>query len=69
MKHPLPLLFALIVMAVLLGTGSMLNSACKTSPHAWCAPAPKVRHIATQAREHDSSAGGAASRLHMSSQK
>jgi hypothetical protein len=69
MKHPLALLFALVAIAVLLGTGSMLNSACKISPHAWCAPAPKIRHVATQDQEHDSSAGRAASHVRMSSQK
>jgi hypothetical protein len=47
MKHPLPLLFAFIAVAVLLGLGSMLNNACRSGPHAWCAPPPKVRQAAT----------------------
>jgi len=34
----LPLLFALIAMVVLLGIGDIMNNACKTSWHAWCAP-------------------------------
>jgi hypothetical protein len=63
MKHPLPLLFALVAMAVLLGMGSMMNSACKTSAHAWCAPAPKVRHVATRNQESDNLIGRAGSRV------
>jgi hypothetical protein len=61
MKHPLPLLFALVAMAVLLGMGSAMNSACKTGAHAWCAPAPKARHVATRNQESDSLLGRAAS--------
>jgi hypothetical protein len=61
MKHPLPLLFALVTMAVLLGMGGMMNSACKTGPHAWCAPAPKARHVATGNQVSNNLIGRAAS--------
>lgn len=63
MKHPLPLLFALVAMAALLGTGSMMNSACKTGRHAWCAPAAKARHVATRSQESNNWNGRAASRV------
>lgn len=42
MKHPLRLLFALMTMVALLSVGSVMNSACKTGPHTWCAPPPHV---------------------------
>lgn len=51
MKHPFPLLFALVAIAVLLGAGSMMNSACKTGPHAWCAPPPKIVRLAAYPHE------------------
>jgi hypothetical protein len=37
MKHPV-VLVVLMAMAVLFGVGTMMNSACKTSSHAWCDP-------------------------------
>jgi hypothetical protein len=61
MKHPLPLLFALVAMAVLLGMGGMMNSACKTSAHTWCAPAPQARHVATRNQDSNDLIGRAAS--------
>lgn len=57
MKHPLPLLFALMTMVVLLGVGSVMNGACKTSAHPWCAPAPKVRQAATRIQKGDKLTG------------
>jgi hypothetical protein len=62
MKHPLALLFALVAMAALLGMGSVMNSACKSSPHAWCAPPPKVHLSATRTQDRDNSIGRTASR-------
>lgn len=46
-----PLLIMLTAAVVLLGTGSTLavmNNACKTSHHSWCAPTPNpdFRHEA-----------------------
>lgn len=38
MKHPIPVLFAVMTLVVLLGIGGVMNSACKSNPHAWCAP-------------------------------
>ena len=42
MKYPL-----LIVLAVVLGAGgtlAVMNKACKSSHHAWCAPMSDIRH-------------------------
>jgi len=43
-----PLLFVVLTGAVVLfGTGSTLaimNNACKTSPHSWCAPNSQYQH-------------------------
>jgi hypothetical protein len=61
MKHPLPLLFAVVAIAALLGMGSVMNSACKSSPHAWCAPPPKVHLSATRTQDRDNSIGRTAS--------
>ena len=39
----------IVLMVVVLGTGSALaimNNACKSSRHAWCAPISDVRHHA-----------------------
>jgi hypothetical protein len=52
-RRRLPLLFALTATAVLLGIGDVLNSARKTSSHAWCAPTSENRLNAAQSREHD----------------
>jgi hypothetical protein len=68
MKHPLPLLFVLLMMAVLLGVGNKMNSACKTSAHSWCAPVPQARHVTTRSQEHDSLADRVASHVRVSSQ-
>ena len=46
MKSPLLIVLTAVV---LLGTGStlaMLNNACKSGHHAWCAPTSDVRHVA-----------------------
>jgi hypothetical protein len=45
MKTPLLIVLAVVV----LGTGSALaimNNACKSSHHAWCAPISDIRHHA-----------------------
>jgi hypothetical protein len=45
MKTPL----LIVVTVVVLGTGSALavmNSSCKSSHHAWCAPISDIRHHA-----------------------
>jgi hypothetical protein len=42
-----PLLIVLTAAVVLLGTGStlaLMNNACKTSHHSWCAPSSDLRH-------------------------
>jgi hypothetical protein len=65
MKHPVVLL-TLIAMAVLLGMGSMMNSACKTGPHAWCDP---TRHSAARSHEANNLIDQASSRVHSSSQR
>lgn len=44
-----PLWFAVAAVAVVLGTGSTLavmNNACKTGHHPWCAPVSIARHEA-----------------------
>jgi hypothetical protein len=44
-----PLLIMLTAAVVLLGTGStlaLMNNACKTSHHSWCAPNSDLRHEA-----------------------
>jgi hypothetical protein len=70
MKRRLPLLFAIVAMAVLLGIGSTMNSACKASPHAWCAPTPKmIRQSAIRSQEGNNPTGRAASRVRLSSRK
>jgi hypothetical protein len=38
----IPLLIVLI--AAVLVTGRIMNNACKSSPHAWCAPMSTERH-------------------------
>jgi len=45
-----PLLVVLIVIVLLLGsTLSVMNKACKSSYHAWCAPPSTVHHPQRQA--------------------
>jgi hypothetical protein len=42
-------LLIVLTAVVLLGTGSVLavmNNACKTSHHSWCAPSSEFRHVA-----------------------
>ena len=48
MRHRLTLLFAFTATAVLLGIGSILNNACKSSSHTWCAPTPETAQNAIQ---------------------
>lgn len=69
MKHPLHLLFTFMAIAALLGVGSVLNSACKTGAHAWCAPVPKTGQAATHGQEGDQSVGHSASRTRSLSQR
>ena len=66
MKRPLALLFAITAMAVLLGMGSMMNSACKTSHHAWCDP---TRQGTNRSRATDSQIGHSAYRVRLLSQR
>lgn len=65
MKHPV-VLVVLVAMAVLFGVGGMMNSACKTGPHAWCDP---TRQGATQNQQANNLVGHASSRVHSSSQR
>ena len=49
MKTPLLIVLAVVV----LGTGSALaviNNVCKSSRHAWCAPASDIRHYVRAGR-------------------
>jgi hypothetical protein len=48
-----PLLVTILAAVILLATGSTLaimNGACKSSPHAWCAPIADIRHHAKTGR-------------------
>jgi glycerol uptake facilitator-like aquaporin len=65
MKHPVVLLVVMAI-ALLFVTGSMMNSACKTGPHAWCDP---TRQGATQNQEANNLVGHASPRLRSSSQR
>lgn len=67
MKHPVLLLFAFIAVTMLLTLGSVLNSACKSGPHGWCAPAPKIRQAATRGPESERLIGHSAARTPSSS--
>lgn len=69
MKHCFPVVFALTAMAVLLGMGSMLNSACKTGAHAWCDPTIKSRQGATRSQEGNHLNRHAVSRIRLSAQR
>jgi hypothetical protein len=69
MKHRFPVMFALMAMAVLLGMGSMLNSACKTGAHAWCDPTVKIRQSATQSQQGHNLNGHAVARVRLSAQR
>jgi Tfp pilus assembly protein PilV len=49
MKTPLVIvLIAFVFMAV--GTLAMMNNACKSSQHGWCAPVSSVRHYINTGR-------------------
>jgi hypothetical protein len=65
MKHPV-VLFVLMAMAVLFGVGTVMNSACKTRPHAWCDP---TRQGATRSHEANNLIGRGPSRIHSSPQR
>jgi hypothetical protein len=40
-----PLLAVLVMIVILIGSGlTMMNKACKSGYHAWCAPMSTVRH-------------------------
>jgi len=43
MKSPLVIVLAAIVL-VAAGTLAVMNNACKSSQHAWCAPMSVMRH-------------------------
>jgi len=65
MKHPVALV-VLMAMAVLFGVGTMMNSACKTSSHAWCDP---TRQGVARSHEANNLIDRGASRSHPSSQR
>ena len=65
MKHPV-VLVVLMAMAVMLGVGTMMNSACKTSPHAWCDPS---RQGMARSHEANNLIGHGSSRGHPSPQR
>ena len=43
MKSPLVIVLVAVVL-VTVGTLAVMNNACKSSQHAWCAPMSSVRH-------------------------
>ena len=43
MKTPLVIVLVAVVL-VTVGTLAVMNKACKSSQHAWCAPMSTVRH-------------------------
>jgi hypothetical protein len=43
MKNPFLIVLAVIVLATG-GALAVMNNACKSSRHAWCAPASDIRH-------------------------
>jgi len=43
MKSPLVIVLVAVVL-VTAGTLAVMNKACKSSQHAWCAPMSSVRH-------------------------
>jgi hypothetical protein len=43
MKSPLVMLLVAVVL-VTVGTLAVMNQACKSSEHAWCAPMSTLRH-------------------------
>jgi hypothetical protein len=43
MKSPLVIVLVAVVL-VTVGTLAVMNKACKSSQHAWCAPMSTVRH-------------------------
>jgi len=65
MKHPV-VLVVLMAMTVLFAVGTMMNSACKTSPHAWCDP---TRQDAARSHEANNLIGHGSARVPPSSQK
>ncbi len=69
MKHRFPVMLALMAMAVLLGMGGMLNSACKTGAHAWCDPTVKIRQGATRSHEGHNLNRHVVSRVRLSAQR
>lgn len=62
MKNPIPMLFALTIVA-LLGIGGVMNNACKSSPHSWCAPPPPVRQGVARIQRGDKLISPAVSRV------
>jgi len=52
--------FIVLTTVVVVATGSalaMMNNACKSGQHAWCAPGPSFRHHATGGSEGSGPAG------------
>jgi hypothetical protein len=43
MKTPLVIAFVAVVLAAV-STLAIMNNACKSSQHAWCAPTSSMRH-------------------------
>jgi Tfp pilus assembly protein PilV len=43
MKRPLVIVLVAVVL-VTVGTLAVMNRACKTSQHVWCAPMSTIRH-------------------------
>jgi hypothetical protein len=62
MTHPIPVLFGL-ALGALLAVGGLLNSACKTSAHSWCAPPPPAGQGITRIRKSDKLISPAISRV------
>ena len=44
MKGPLVIVVVAVVALVVVGTLAVMNNACKTSQHEWCAPISSMRH-------------------------
>jgi hypothetical protein len=43
MKTPFVIAFVTVVLAAV-STLAIMNNACKSGPHDWCAPASSIRH-------------------------
>ena len=45
MKSPLLIVITIFMLATV-GTLAAMNNACRSGPHAWCAPTSRMRHYA-----------------------